>query len=117
MATPIEKNIKSRIQQKHDTAENWEKATGFIPKAGELIVYDIDANYDYERLKVGDGATPVTDLPFWDENVSWNTLKDRPAETTSEDIIEWMGQENAIIPLASSNGQVYATNDNKILII
>lgn len=41
----------------------------------------------------------------------------RPAETTSEDIIEWMDQESAITLLASTNGQVYVTNDNKILII
>ena len=41
----------------------------------------------------------------------------RPAETTPEDIIEWMGQESVITPLASPSGQVYLTNDNKILII
>jgi hypothetical protein len=27
-----EKNISSRIQHKHDTQANWEKAVGFIPK-------------------------------------------------------------------------------------
>ena len=88
-----EKMFNTRIIHKHDTAENWEKATGFIPKSGELIVYDIDANYNYERLKVGDGTTPVTELPFWDENVSWNTLKDRPfGETpTGGDTLLWNG--------------------------
>ena len=40
-----------------------------------------------------------------------------PKETTPEDIIEWMGQESVITPLASTSGQVYLTNDNKILII
>ena len=40
-----------------------------------------------------------------------------PEETTPEDIIEWMGQESVITPLASTSGQVYLTNDNKILII
>jgi hypothetical protein len=38
-------------------------------------------------------------------------------EVTPEDIIEWMNQESAITPLASISGQVYTTNDNKILII
>ena len=37
-----EKNIKTRIIHKHDTEENWNKATNFIPKQGEIIVYDID---------------------------------------------------------------------------
>ena len=59
-----EKNFKSRIVHKHDTAENWEKATGFIPMQGEIIIYDIDASYDYERIKIGDGATIVDELPF-----------------------------------------------------
>lgn len=34
-----------------------------------------------------------------------------------EDIIEWMTEEGAITPLASTGGQLYTTNDNKILII
>ena len=59
-----EKNIKTRIIHKHDTEENWNKATNFIPKQGELIVYDNDSIYDYERFKIGDGITNVNDLPF-----------------------------------------------------
>ena len=61
----IEKHLNSRIQQKHDTELNWNKATNFIPKQGEIIVYDIDDNYFYERIKIGDGITPVTNLPFY----------------------------------------------------
>ena len=63
-----EKNIKSRIVHKHDIESNWLLATNFIPKQGELIVYDIDDNYDYERFKIGDGATVVSALPFADDN-------------------------------------------------
>ena len=59
-----EKKINSRIVHKHDTETNWQKATGFIPKKGELIVYDIDNTYDYERFKIGDGVTVVSALPF-----------------------------------------------------
>jgi hypothetical protein len=59
-----EKKIKTRIQQKHDIEANWELATNFIPMAGELIIYDIDANYSYERFKIGDGVTNVNSLPF-----------------------------------------------------
>lgn len=53
-----------RIVHKHDTEENWLKATNFIPKQGELIIYDIDKNYNYERMKIGDGINLVNDLPF-----------------------------------------------------
>jgi hypothetical protein len=67
-----EKVIKTRIQQKHDLEVNWIAASKaekpFIPLKGEIIVYDIDENYDYERSKIGDGVTNVTDLPFIDEH-------------------------------------------------
>lgn len=59
-----EKKIKSRIINKHDVETNWSKATNFIPKAGELIVYDKDATHSCERLKIGDGVTVVSSLPF-----------------------------------------------------
>jgi len=65
-----EKNLNNiRIINKHDTEENWLKATGFSPLQGELIVYDVDANYSYERLKIGDGTTNVNDLPFIDDSL------------------------------------------------
>lgn len=57
-----------RIVNKHDTEANWLKATGFIPKKGELIVYDKDSTYSYERFKIGDGSTVVSSLPFADAN-------------------------------------------------
>lgn len=62
------KNIYSRVQQKHDIEANWNKAVNFIPMIGELIVYDTDDNYDYERIKIGDGATTVINLPFAMDN-------------------------------------------------
>ena len=61
-----EKELKVRIQQKHDVEANWIKATGFIPKAGEIIVYDADTIHPQSRLKVGDGATAVNNLDFVD---------------------------------------------------
>lgn len=63
-----EKILNSRIIHKHDSAENWSKATNFIPKQGELIVYDIDSTCSYERIKIGDGVQNVNELPFVDEN-------------------------------------------------
>lgn len=66
-----EKKIKTRIQQKHDIEANWIKATTFVPMAGEIIVYDADSTYTYERFKIGDGSTTVSNLPFvTDDKVS-----------------------------------------------
>lgn len=59
-----EKKINSRIVHKHDTEVNWNKATNFIPKAGEIIIYDIDEIYSYSRFKIGDGVRAINDLEF-----------------------------------------------------
>ena len=56
--------ITTRIVHTHDTEENWNKCTSFIPNQGEMIIYDADDNYNYPRVKIGDGKTIVTDLPF-----------------------------------------------------
>lgn len=64
--------IKTRIRLKSDTEANWNKAgprdgsAGFVPLAGELIVYNADATHPFSRLKVGDGSTNVVNLPFID---------------------------------------------------
>lgn len=71
-----EKKYEIRQQQKIDIEANWLKATNFIPKNGEIIVYDAEtADTDftgtgralpitYARVKIGDGVNNVNDLPF-----------------------------------------------------
>ena len=54
----------TRILNKNDIEENWNKATNFIPKKGEIIVYNKDTNRDFPLIKVGDGVTNVINLPF-----------------------------------------------------
>ena len=64
--------INGRFKSKHDTEENWNKATNFAPLAGETIVYDPDATHPYPRYKTGiwDGKSEKTadmlimNLPF-----------------------------------------------------
>lgn len=69
--------INSRIQIKRDTTQHWDQAQGFIPLAGEAIVYidykitqkEIDgemASIVIPGVKIGDGQTYVQDLPFVD---------------------------------------------------
>lgn len=53
-----------RIQQKHDIEANWLKAVNFVPKDGEIIIYDADDNYSYPRIKIGNGKDSVLALPF-----------------------------------------------------
>ena len=88
MAT--EKTINARMQMKTDTALNWSKAINFIPKKGEIIIYEADSDYGYERMKIGDGSTKVNDLPFvigakdWNQNdpTASDYIKNRPGGYT-----------------------------------
>lgn len=58
------KQLNARVITKHDKEENWNKATSFIPKLGELIVYETDGVYSTPRLKVGNGLDVIKKLPF-----------------------------------------------------
>ena len=100
MAT--EKTISARMQMKTDTALNWSKAVNFIPKKGEIIIYEADSDYGYERMKIGDGSTKVNDLPFvigakdWNQNdpTASDYIKNRPGGYTANYPalnIEWDG--------------------------
>lgn len=64
-----EKRLNTRIVHKHAVEADWLKATNFIPMAGELIVYDVDSQHSYERIKIGDGSTKVNALPFVDDTL------------------------------------------------
>lgn len=63
-----EKIFNTRIVHKHDTGSNWLNVD-FTPKQGELVIYDIDETYDYERFKIGDGTTSINLLPFVNDDV------------------------------------------------
>ena len=91
-----EKNFNARFKQKHDTEANWSNAT-FIPLAGEIIIYDKDANNPLPRFKIGDGETQINNLPFVDEGKM--TYKGEVSE----------------LPSAAAAGDVYkVTNDINI---
>lgn len=57
--------FRMRIQLKADSEANW-IAHPIVPLANELIIYTADNTHHYARLKVGDGTTSVTALPFID---------------------------------------------------
>lgn len=56
--------MKARISQLHNTEVEWLKLTTWVPAAGEIIVYDPDTNYNYARIKIGDGKKILKNLPF-----------------------------------------------------
>ena len=64
-------SLNLRIIHTHDIQARWdsEELKTFIPRAGEIIVYDIDDSHDYERFKIGDGVKTITELPFTVDNL------------------------------------------------
>lgn len=100
--------IKTRIRLKSDTEANWNKAgprdgsAGFVPLAGELIVYSADATHPFSRLKVGDGSTNVVNLPFIDAG----TLNGNEAEIVKK-------ENFAAFPSPGSEDKLYVDLETK----
>lgn len=70
----IGKIINQEYIHKHDIESNWNTVGSFIPELGEILIYDIDNNYSYERFKIGDGKTTIADLPFYLEHEIDNVI-------------------------------------------
>lgn len=96
-----EREIKGRFTHKHDIEANWLKATNFIPKQGEIIIYDVDDNYDHPRIKTGNGIDNVNDLPFS------NTVE---GATLDGNKLEIDDNKNIVIPIPA-----FKLDDNGVL--
>ncbi len=92
-----EKVIKTRIQLKNDTETNWDRAVNFVPKQGEIIIYSADESHPFSRLKVGDGNTTVTALPFIDAGtINGEVLADVIITEDNYNSFPPIGQENKL---------------------
>ena len=99
-----EKILKVRQQQKTDKQENWNTAgeKGFIPKKGEIIVYQEGESSTNSKIKIGDGATNINDLSFLSSggspasSVSWEDIEDKP------DISKGTGQYSIVEGIGNS---------------
>lgn len=100
--------LETRIQLKRDTTENWNNASGFIPREGEVIIYTdyktiIKEIYGEEvqinvpGLKIGTGNAYVQDLAFVDDELR-NTLlahiENEEMHTTLEEKLFWNNKVN-----------------------
>lgn len=82
-----DKILNTRVKQKIDTKANWDKAVNFVPLKGEIIVYS-----DLNKIKIGDGAKKIGELPF---------LADNDTKVTSA--------ANHYTPIADSGSELTAT--------
>lgn len=104
--------INARIQVKHDTTENWNNARGFIPLAGEVIVYDnyetktytieqygeqITKTVNIPNIKIGTGNAYVQDLAFVDEatrELLLDHIRNEEVHTTLQEKLFWNNKIN-----------------------
>lgn len=136
MSDKVMSNI--RVLMKHDITVNWAKAVNFVPKAGEIIVYDDYFTYNgsgekLPGIKIGDGTHTVNQLPFIDkrliEHINDNSIHypmsdislDGKADLVDgkvpvsqlpsyvDDVIE--GASLSALPASGESGKIYVTLD------
>lgn len=96
MAENIEK---ARMSQKHDIDKNWQLVPDFVPKPGEIIIYDRDENHRKQRMKVGDGESSIAGLGFFAGEVYAQAKEPyNPGEgaiwiVPDGEVEEWLGDE------------------------
>lgn len=104
--------VNTRLKIKHDTTENWNNATGFIPLPGELIVYDdyetktfqteeygemVTKTVNIPNVKVGTGNAYVQDLAFIDESIRdvvMQHIHDYDVHVTLQEKVFWNNKVN-----------------------
>lgn len=98
-----EKTFNTRIQLKHDKEAKWLEAKTFVPKRGELIIYEVDTNHNAPRIKIGDGTTIVSNLPFASNKeeimaaLEALDISDPKASGTATDFIATIEQTDGLI--------------------
>lgn len=123
--------IDTRIQLKRDTTENWNNATGFIPLAGEVIVYTdyetktytteeygetVTKTVEIPNIKIGTGNAFVQDLAFVDEktrDILMAHIQDHDIHTTLAEKIFW----NNKINVDDAQEQITGELEEEVLIL
>ena len=104
--------LHTRIQLKRDTTEHWNQAIGFIPLAGEIIIYEdyetrtytiqeygetVTRTVQIPNIKIGTGNAYVQDLAFVDENtrdILMEHIRNQDIHTTLEEKLFWNNKIN-----------------------
>lgn len=104
--------VNTRIQFKRDTTENWNNARGFIPLAGEVIVYTdyevktytvqeygetVTKTVEIPNIKIGTGNAYVQDLGFVDEktrDILMAHIQDHDIHVTLQEKVFWNNKIN-----------------------
>ena len=104
--------VNTRIKCKRDTTENWNNARGFIPMAGEIIVYDdyetktytveeygqmVTKTVNIPNIKIGSGNAYVQDLAFVDQktrDILMEHINNQEIHVTLQEKVFWNNKIN-----------------------
>ena len=103
----MKKDLKVRIQHKMGTTADWEKAnenSDFTPYRGEFIVYSdgIDGTSTTPAIKVGDGTSKVSALPF----VTGGSSLPKVSEEDNDKFLRVVDGKWAAVELETYDGEV-----------
>ena len=121
MATNLTNNVISsiKIQDKeyklksipfHGTATEWENSN-YIPKQGEIIIYDAETASDSAKIKIGDGSTFAHNLPFEQTQPDWNQ-NDESAADYVKNRTHYITQDKRIIIPTTTDTYISDTSLN-----
>lgn len=121
----------TRIMLKRDTTAHWNNARGFVPMAGEVIIYDdyqiktwqveeygeiVTKTENIPGIKIGDGNAYVQDLPFVDEDLRdklMTHINNSEIHTTLAEKLFWNNKVN----VDDAYEQIHDELENETLII
>lgn len=121
----------TRIMLKRDTTTHWNNARGFVPMAGEVIIYDdyqiktwqveeygeiVTKTENIPGIKIGDGNAYVQDLPFVDEDLRdklMTHINNSEIHTTLAEKLFWNNKVN----VDDAYEQIHDELENETLII
>ena len=122
--------VNGRIQLKRDTTANWDKAGGFIPLAGEIIIYTdyetktytveeygetVTKTVNIPNVKIGTGNAYVQDLAFVDEDTRQlilDHINNQNVHTTLAEKLFWNNKVN----IDDAYAQIHEELENETLI-
>lgn len=100
----FKENISSLAGINYGSSDYWNQQIGYIPKAGEIIIYsdyktkEVDGQIiNIPGIKVGEGLGYVQDLPFVDEDLAdrlWNHILDTAIHVTPQEKDRWNNKLN-----------------------
>ena len=107
--------LRTRIQLKCDTENNWNIAggRGFVPLLGEMIVYTADDQHNYSRVKIGDGITNILYLPFIDAGtINGELLPDSQVQFFANRTLFPAPGISGVLYIDLSTNTIYCYSDN-----